>query len=291
MASMETRVSTWCRILAPSVAGAMAAATLAFGQTGTPKAPPSPQPAAAPVKLPSFDVVSVKQNMSGAATYKLAFTSDGLAIENVSLLHIIRAAYGMFNSLDDKFIGIPGWASTENFDIQAKVADADVAVFQKLNFDKRQLMVQALLADRFKLQAHHETRDLPIYELVTAKSGPTLQLSKSADPGGAVKRERGRITGQNAVMYQLATALTDTLGRTVVDKTGVQGKYDFALIWTPDEADTPPSQSPNAAAQPPDASGPSIFTAIQEQLGLKLVPAKGPVEVLVIDHVEHPSAN
>ncbi len=197
----------------------------------------------------------------------------------------------MFNALDDKFIGIPGWANDENFDIEAKVDPAEVAVFQKLNFDKRQLMVQALLADRFKLRAHHETRELPIYELVIAKNGPKLQASETNPVPGDITVGRGRITGKNVVMYRLETALTRTLGRTIVDKTGLRGPYDFTLNWTPDDADPSSSQSPNGAAQETDASWGSIFTAIQEQLGLKLVPAKGPVEVLIVDHVEYPSAN
>jgi len=279
---------SWCGMLPRLAAGGMALAVL--GQIGGAQTEP-PAQTAAPIKLPVFAVASVKRNDSPASPFKLAFTSDGVTIENVPLLSIIRAAYGMFNALDDKFIGIPGWASTENFDIEAKVDDADVAEFQKLNFDKRQLMVQALLADRFKLRAHHETRELPIYELVIAKNGPQLQVSEANPVPGDVTTGRGQITGKNVGMYRLETALTRAVGRTVVDKTGLHGSYDFSLHWTPDDADTSTSQSPSGAAHGPDASGPSIFTATQEQLGLKLVPAKGPVEVLVVDHVENPSAN
>jgi uncharacterized protein (TIGR03435 family) len=262
-----------------------------LGQAGGPQSQASAQTAAAETRLPVFAVASVRQNESPASPFKLAFTSDGVTIENVSLLSIIRAAYGMFNTLDDKFIGVPGWANNENFDIEAKVGDADVAEFQKLNFDKRQLMVQALLADRFKLRAHHETRELPIYELVIAKNGLKLQASDANPVPGDITIGRGRITGQNVVMYRLETALTHALGRTIVDKTGLRGPYDFTLNWTPDDADTSSSQSSNGAVQEADTSGVSIFTAIQEQLGLKLVPAKGPVEVLVVDHVEYPSTN
>jgi len=262
-----------------------------LGQASGPQSKAPEQTAAAETKLPAFAVASVRRNESPDSPFKLAFTSDGVTIENVSLLSIIRAAYGMFNTLDDKFIGIPGWANDENFNIDAKVDDADVAQFQKLNFDKRQLMVQALLADRFKLQAHYETRELPIYELVIAKNGLKLQASDANPVPGDITIGRGRITGQNVVMYRLETALTHALGRTIVDKTGLQGPYDFTLNWMPDEADISSSQSSNGTAQEPDASRVSIFTAIQEQLGLKLVQAKGPVEVLVVDHVEYPTAN
>jgi uncharacterized protein (TIGR03435 family) len=262
-----------------------------LGQAGGPQPQAPVQTAAAEIKLPVFAVASVRRNQSPASPFKLAFTSDGVTIENVSLLSIIRTAYGMFNSLDDKFIGLPGWANNENFDIEAKVDDADVAEFQKLNFDKRQLMVQALLADRFKLRAHQETRELPLYELVITKNGLKLQASDANPVPGDMTTGRGGITGQNVGLYRLVTALTRAVGRSIVDKTGLKGQYDFTLNWTPDEADTSSSQSSNGAAQAPDASGVSIFTAIQEQLGLKLVPAKGPVEVLVVDHVEYPSVN
>jgi uncharacterized protein (TIGR03435 family) len=246
-------------------------------------------------KLPSFEVASVKQNMSETAPVKLAFTSDGVTIENATLLNIIRAAYGMFNSVDEKFIGVPNWAKTDRFDIEAKVDGADAARFQKLNFDQRQLMVQALLADRFGLRTHHEDRTLPVYLLVIAKSGPRLQESKpveGADPGGTLKRDRGQITGQNVVISQLVTALTRTLGRNVIDKTErLPGKYDFTLRWSPDEGETQESHDQDVTPPSTNASGPSIFTAIQEQLGLKLEPGKGPVDCLVVDHLARPSEN
>jgi uncharacterized protein (TIGR03435 family) len=199
----------------------------------------------------------------------------------------------MFNSLDDKFIGIPDWAKAEKFDIEAKVAGADVPTFQKLNFDNRQLMVRAMLADRFKLRAHHEVREQPVYDLVIAKNGPKLQDAKPAegsDPGGTMERKPGQMTAKNVVVSQLVTQLTQTLGRTVVDKTEtLKGKYDFTLTWAPEEAAS--SASGDSSSPPPDPTGPSIFTAIQEQLGLKLEPARGPVECLVIDHLEQPSEN
>jgi len=154
-------------------------------------------------------------------------------------------------------------------------------------------MIQAMLADRFKLLAHHEIREQPVYELVIAKNGPKLQEAKPAegsDPGGTVESRAGQIAAKNVVVSQLVTRLTQTLGRTVVDKTeGLKGKYDFMLIWAPDEAGSSPSSASSSA--PPDPTGPSIFTAIQEQLGLKLEPAKGPVDCLVIDHLEQPSEN
>ncbi len=142
-------------------------------------------------------------------------------------------------------------------------------------------MVQALLVDRCHLQAHHETRDQPIYALSIAKNGPKLTPAKPNDDPKAmfVMSGSGKITGSQAVLSQLVTQLTQALGRTVENRTGLTGKYDFTLTWTPED------QSSDSTA------GTSLFTALQEQLGLKLSPAKAPVPVLVVDHLERPSQN
>ena len=163
-------------------------------------------------------------------------------------------------------------------------------------------MLQTLLADRFKLTTHRTTKELPIYSLVVAKGGSKLHEANSGEikgpdgrpepPGSSLIGFRsGELTGQNLEMDQLARLLTEQTGRTVVDNTGLKGNYDLTLNWTPDQI------APNGlAGGGPDSStssepGPSIFTAIQEQLGLKLQSQKGPVEILVIDHVERPSEN
>ena len=254
----------------------------------------SPAESSKAAALPVFDVVSVKPNDSSATADSLRFTSNGVAIRNASLLMIIRASHGMFNSLDDKFPGTPGWAKTKRFDIEAKVSGADAATFNKLNFEQRQLMVQAMLADRFQLRTHNEMMVQPVYLLTVGKGGPKLEEAKpatDADPGGTIKRSRGQISGENVVVSQLVSALTQMLGRTVVNEIGLKGKYDFTLKWTPDDAAAERTPGEDAAQESAQDSGPSIFTAIQEQLGLKLEAAKRPVECLVIDHVEMPSEN
>ena len=250
-----------------------------------------------PAKFREFEVSSVKPSKATANFSRLMFTPDGVKIENASLLMIIRAAYGLFNSLDDKFLGIPGWAKTERFDIEAKVSPADVEEYKKLSMDQRQLMMQTLLADRFKLQAHRETKEQPVYLLVVAKSGSRLTEAKADESDGPrrlMNRSRDHIEGMGIEMSQLASSLTQIAGRTVLDKTGLTGKYDLKLHWTPDEVGTPLKAADSA--QPTNepastSSGPSIFTAVQEQLGLKLEASRGPVECLVIDHVEQPSEN
>jgi uncharacterized protein (TIGR03435 family) len=138
-------------------------------------------------------------------------------------------------------------------------------------------MVQTLLADRFQLKFHRETRELPIYALVVAKNGAKLHAVSAAGLG--VGMGKGRFNGRGADMPTLASVLSNELGRLVFDRTGLSGFYDFTLTFEPDDT--------RAA----DTAGPSLFTALQEQLGLRLEPQKGPVETLVIDHAEKPSAN
>jgi uncharacterized protein (TIGR03435 family) len=282
------------------------AASVAFGQAPP---PPTHAGAASPVeitgvKIPAFAVVSVKQNKSGTGFFRSGNSAEGISVENASLLMIIRGAYGMFNSLDDKFIGVPDWAKTEKYDIEAKVDPADLEILHKLNQNQRNLMLQGLLVDRFKLKMHQETREQPIYALVVAKNGPKLKAAKPGDTypnglkdpydgqtgAGVVVRSKHRLAGQAISMSSLAVILTQIVGRTVVDKTGLAGAYDFTLNWTPEIA-AAGSPITNSATPPPEDSGPSIFTAIQELLGLRLEPIKGPVEIIVVDRIERPPEN
>jgi uncharacterized protein (TIGR03435 family) len=251
------------------------------------------------VKLPIFDVVTVRQNKSGTNAFRSRSTPDGISVENASLLMLIRQAYAMMNSLDDKFLQVPDWARTDRYDIQAKVDLTDIAELPKLDPAQRGLMLQALLADRFKLVAHHEVKEQPVYALVIAKNGPKLTESKSDDtnPGAteeghgnkrphAIHMSRGRLTAQSISVSNLEVLLTQITGRTVLDKTGLKGNYDVTLNYAPLDG-----QPTFLNGIPQEETRPSIFTAIQEQLGLKLDSQKAPVEVLVIDHVERPSEN
>lgn len=195
-------------------------------------------------------------------------------------------------------MGGPKWLGTERFDIEAKTDSATADQLRTLSRDQRwlqtQAMFQQLLADRFKLSVHWETRELPVYALVVAKNGPNLHEAKESDGGTHISASTGQFTAQGISMTDMARTLTQELsrelGRVVIDKTGIAGRYDVALKWTPETGTASISNGTEGAALPPD-SGPSIFTAIQEQLGLKLESAKGPVQVLVIDHVEMPSEN
>ena len=190
-------------------------------------------------------------------------------------------------------------AKSEHYDIQAKVEEADIPAYKALTNQQRGLMLQGLLADRFKMVAHTEVRELPIYALVVAKSGLKL---KEADPAntypsgihgpdgkstgaGMMRMGPTFIEGQAVPIGQLLGLLTQNTGRTVIDKTGLTGKYDISLKWTPEE----PAMFNGAPA--PDSSYPPLFTALQEQLGLKLESQKGPVPGVVIDHIERPAEN
>ncbi len=262
--------------------------------------------------LPSFEVASIKPNRSGDGRISMMIPPGRLDAKNVTAKFLIEFAY---NVKDPEISGGPGWINSEHYDVEAKVGDVSSDDTRKLSPDERQqqlrLMMQSLLADRFKLKLRRETKELPVYALVVAKNGPKLQESKDV-PGPdrfkgpdelkgrrMARMGRGQLNMNSAPMSLLADALSRQLGRNVVDKTGLKGNYDFTLKWTPDESQGQMFGGPDGgegrprteAAPAPDASGPTIFTALQEQLGLKLEAQKGPVETLVIESVERPSEN
>jgi len=203
--------------------------------------------------------------------------------------------------------GGPGWINSERYDIDAKLDDSQVAALAKLPPQDRivqiRLMVQSLLADRFKLVVNETTVTRPVYALVVAKGGPKLQTTVPGSPSpikddGHPMQARffpGDIRGHGIPISFLARSLSQMggLGRPVLDETGLKGNYDIDLKWT-SEVNSPgamPAPSSGAESAPPDTSGPSLFSALQEQLGLKLEPTNGPVEALEIVHVEKPSVN
>jgi uncharacterized protein (TIGR03435 family) len=242
---------------------------------------PSAVPQAA---APIFDVATIKRNTSGSRSSSSLTTNHGTyTAENITLRALLPLAFGV---RQDLIFGLPGWAEEVHFDINAKSIDHDANDLAALNREQRRAMMQALLADRFQLTSHMEVRTLPVYELVVAKGGTKFKESSpaSGDRSGT-SIHNNELTATSCPMAIFINVLTDNLHRAVVDKTGLAAKYDFTLKWARDEVQA----SPGAEAS--DDAGPSIFTAIQEQLGLKLQPAKGPVEVLVIDHIEQPSEN
>ena len=256
--------------------------------------------------LPKFEVASVKPSNSAdrrPLVNGFNVASGGqFTASNVTLKLLIRQAY---NIKDFQISGGPGWTGSDLFDIAAKPEGPTKP-------DQFALMLQSLLADRFHLAIRRETRELPVYALVVAKSGPKIKAANESDPvipqlkgrtdlpgGGGRPRvviiRRGRLTTQGTGMPALAADLSNVLGRPVVDKTGLTGMYDLMLEWTPDENQVANFQAIGVpegfGAPPPDWQGPTLFTALEEQLGLKLESEKGPVEMFQIERVERPSEN
>jgi len=269
---------------------------------------------------PTFEAVSVKANKSGPGQIALVFQPGGrFRATNVTLKMLIGAAYGTPQPLPDfQLVGGPKWMETDRFDVVAK-ASGDPPPGPNGPPPQMFLMIQSLLADRFHLKVHYETRDMPIYALVLARSdgklGPTMKLSttdcaarmaslraRGEPPAPPAPGERppcgarmfpGNVTAGAMTMTQIVNGLARMpgLNRTVVDRTGLTGAYDFDLTFTPDQMPQGRGDPPPGAPPPPtiDPNGPSLFTALQEQLGLKLEPTRAPVNVLVIDNAEQPT--
>lgn len=236
----------------------------------------------------AFDVVSVKPNRSvsnGSSTHS---DNDRFAATNLSLRSMVQSAYGL--QTPDQVSGLPGWANSVNFDIQAKT-DAEISAALKAAPREEsakiwQAMLQAMLADRFQLKVHPETRELPTYSLVLTKGGSKLREADPADAhNGSMNSHNQNLTVTGVEMAGLCRYLSQRLHRKVVDKTGLTGRYTYTLQWSPDEA---AGESPDATGASP---GPSLFTALEEQLGLRLDATRGPVDVIVVDKVEMPSEN
>jgi uncharacterized protein (TIGR03435 family) len=203
-------------------------------------------------------------------------------MRNVTIRFLISLAYDV---KDFQIPGGPRLLDSERYDIEATYGADRPERPGRLSFvtiqadSQVRLMLQALLADRFHLAIRHETRELPSYSLNLAKSGPKLRKSSSPEDLQDMRVDLGQIKSNRMSIGQLTGVLSRLLELPIVDKTGLTGYYDLLLKWTPDEAGA------DATA------GPSIFTAIQDTLGLKLVASKEPIDVLVIDHVERPSEN
>jgi uncharacterized protein (TIGR03435 family) len=268
-----------CAIVAPPFANP---------QAGSPQKAPASQsvPASA---APVFAVAAIHINKSepSARSHIISAPTDGnFRAINVPLNMLLQWAFAI---PDTRIVGGPSWLGQTKFDIEATADPSVDDQLRKLTSAegrlRKQEMLQALLADRFQLQAHQQSRQLPLYALVLAKNGPRFAPSQVNGTTINTRRTEISVVGSDDTLALLADALARSLGRPVVNQTGLHGRYELDLKWAPDET----------AVSRPGASGgsdsPSLFTAIQEQLGLKLVPQKGPVSVLVLDRVEMPSEN
>jgi uncharacterized protein (TIGR03435 family) len=269
-----------------------------------------------PAASQTFDVASVKANRSG--DQRIMFGGPAgtgrFNVTNAPLRDIIRVAYGLMGF---QLIGGPSWIDSEHYDIVAKAPEGTPGIPPPGSAAPTPMnaMLQNLLADRFKLQTHRETRDMPIYSLVMArpdgKPGPKLQTSTVDCAEMAARARSGTgpalppapqpgepppcgmmmsinsMRGGGVAIRALASALAQRVGRTVTDDTHLNGDWMFVLTFTPDLP--PGGQIPLINGQQIDMTGPSLFTALQEQLGLKLESQRGPVDVLIIDSVERPT--
>ena len=253
--------------------------------------------------LPSFEVATIKPSKDPGVRIRMSAANFSM---HSSLKELIK--YGYYIKSDEQLVGGPSWMNTEFFDVQAKATDADIKATNKLNWerqiDQTRLMVQSLLADRFGLKANIQNRECQVYALVVAKGGPKLkevELSPFPPPGtppppGAHLPSMSRTAPDQfiatawpmSLMPDWLSNFSDIGNRLVVDQTGLKGNYDFVLNGV---SQAPPQPAGVSAATPEGNATTSIFTALQEQLGLKLESRKAEVEVLVIESVEQPSEN
>lgn len=267
-------------LIALTVAGT--AASLAQDTAG-----PAQPASALPAPNLEFDVVSIKLNRGGdrRMSHAMPANGDGLTLTNVPLFVIVLYAYD-FNRPSLAF-GLPDWTKTTRYDIAAKVTGSNLEDYQKLSNAEHRKMLQKVLEDRFQLKTHWESRPMPVYEFAVAKSGVKMKKAGTGEtsPNGQsiVSSGPNQLTARAALVENLAWALSDSgMDRPVVDGTGLTAKYDFTLHYAPIQ---------DGSGASTDTAEPSIFTAVEEQLGLKLEPAKAPVQCLVIDHIEEPSQN
>jgi bla regulator protein BlaR1 len=314
------RLNGWRRLLLAAGAVASFAAPIVIGATSVPQVGRDSAQASASVQSassdPTFEVASIKINTSGDGRVAFQNQPGRFVATNVTLRLLIRNAYQL---QDFQISGGPSWIGSDHFDVVAKIENGEArdplsAGRQDPTRPTRlQLMIRALLAERFQLAVHTETKELPVYALVLARTdgrlGPELRRSDTdcAAPFGAARGRGGappppQSSGGNlqcgirvgpgsmsvggVSLSQLANSLSMFTGRVVLDRTGLTGAFDANLTWTPDQM---PQRPPGAPDLPIDPNGPSLFTAVQEQLGLKLDSQKGPVEILVIDRAEHPT--
>jgi uncharacterized protein (TIGR03435 family) len=264
-------------------------ASLAHTQTA-----PAPASTAVPDPCSSapqaaFDIATVKPSDAPGGGFALRGTEDTVSASGT----VFRMIQFLCDLRDFQITGGPDWVSTANWEITAKV-DHPVPNWSDLHSDARfgiqRQRLQAVLAQRLALRCHFETRDLPVYNLVLAKGGSKLKPTPSGAPAKVsmnshYQGNQSRFEATGLEPASLVALISQTLGRTVIDKTGLTGLYDLTLTWTSDST----VESPASADA--SSSSPTIFTALGEQLGLKLESAKGPVKILVIDHIEKPSEN
>lgn len=251
---------------------------------------------AAPVyEVVSFKSSSMASDSSGITPARILVKPDRFTVTNFTLSALIRSAYGVRSF---QIVGAPSWINSEKYDIDAKLDKSAIDKEKRLSLEERNgeylRRLRALLADRFKLTLHRETHELPVYALLIANNGPKLQDSKPDNNPERIRRvymNSDQLSVEAVTIASLGDMLSERLRRSVVDKTGLTGTYDITLHWIPDESqplrDIDGRPLPDGKL-PPAYPDPAFFTALKDQLGLKLESQTAPVEVLVVDHTERP---
>ena len=258
--------------------------------------------AVAPSSHPRFEVASIKPNRS-LSPARAGFRPNAFEAVNATARQLITLAYGSDQqNVVDEIIGGPAWLDSERFDVSARGAIADGAG----NLAQGRAMLQSLLEDRFNIRVHRERQERPVYKLVIVPGdrpasglkrapldcGTRADTRPAGTPGLAycgIDRAPGRSTGRSMPMRLLADTLSSRVGRKVIDETGLTGEWDWDLEWSPGPSE--PVSPGDVTAAPAPSDGPSIFAAVQEQLGLKLESGRAPLDVLIIDAVDRPSPN
>jgi uncharacterized protein (TIGR03435 family) len=228
---------------------------------------------------PAFETISIKPNDSASGSYRVDF-GPYFKATNVTIRFLILQSYGVFES---QLVGGPDWLNSNRFDIRARAESGT-----NPHGPEAMVLVQSLLEDRFQLKSHRELRELPVFNLVIAKGGPklkqTVDMNAPASGGTRGAPPVMEMYGTGNTIEMLINRFARQVGRPVIDKANLAGKYDFSVTFDP----RPPTPTNDISTE---SGGPDIFTAIQEQLGLRLEASKAPVDVLVIDSVQRPTEN
>lgn len=238
-----------------------------------------------------FEIAVIRPTDPKADFMKLEFTLNGFTAHGVTCRQLIQEAYGMYE--ENRLSGGPAWTGTQKFDIEARFDAGSASSYKDLSLNERRVMLRNLLAERFALVLHTEQKDFDAFALVINKGGTKFHEAEIHGASGAGRAGIRGIDGLISVSYPghlevrgmpmhgFAQAIEPWVGRTVMDETGLMGRYDLGVQWTPEGAGQSASE----------ANGPTFFTALQEQDGLKLQPRKVPLESFVIDRIESPSIN
>ncbi|HEX4770997.1 MAG TPA: M56 family metallopeptidase [Bryobacteraceae bacterium] len=326
--SMAGRLNNGKKLLLAAAALASVCLPIVLGLSSAPRISAQTQGA----NGAAFETVSIKPSDAMGRNVMFGIRPGGwFSAKGVTLRMLVEEAYGV---KDSQVSGLPDWADSDHYDVEGKPDESVSSTLSKLSPDENKVqmmrMLQAMLADRFQLSLGHETKELPVYVLQVGKNGPKFHEAANAPPAQSMPSEegqmseegqimtsaapmqrrqgifmagRGNLTLSGADLKMFANVLSRMAGRVVIDKTGLTGKYDLNLQWTPEDGEGPmlrggapngpagTSNGPAGLGGTPDASGASLSTALQEQLGLTMESQKAPVDILVIQSVEKPSQN